>query len=112
MHYGRPVALTLDGHQRKVWTTAHTVDGALQQLGVRAEGAYVSTSRSRRIGREGLELDVRTERTVTIMADGRTRTIRTNAATVGEAVEQAGVTLRGEDTASVAWSSFPGTGRP
>ncbi|MDX3671232.1 resuscitation-promoting factor [Streptomyces europaeiscabiei] len=111
VHYGRPVALTLDGRPRKVWTTARTVDGALQQLGVRAEGAYVSTSRSRRIGREGLELDVRTERTVTIMADGRTRTIRTNAATVGEAVEQAGVTLRGEDTTSVAWSSFPRDGQ-
>ncbi|MFF6781554.1 ubiquitin-like domain-containing protein [Streptomyces sp. NPDC012510] len=111
VHYGRPVALTLDGHRRWVWTTARTVDGALRQLGVRAAGAYVSTSRSRRIGREGLELDVRTERTVTIMADGRTRTIRTNAATVGEAVEQAGVTLRGEDTTSVAWSSFPRDGQ-
>lgn len=111
VRYGRPVALTLDGHRRRVWTTARTVDGALQQLGVRAEGAYVSTSRSQRIGREGLELDVRTERTVTIMADGRTRTIRTNAATVGEAVAQAGVTLRGEDTTSVTWSSFPRDGQ-
>ncbi|WP_308010724.1 ubiquitin-like domain-containing protein [Streptomyces sp. AC495_CC817] len=111
VHYGRPVALTLDGQRRKVWTTAHTVDGALQQLGVRAEGAYVSTSRSQRIGRAGLELDVRTERTVTILADGRARTIRTNAATVGEAVGQAGVTLRGEDTTSVARSSFPRDGQ-
>lgn len=111
VHYGRPVALTLDGRRREVWTTARTVEGALQQLGVRAEGAYVSASRSRRIGRQGLELDVRTERTVTIMADGRTRTIRTNAATVGEAVEQAGVTLRGEDTTSVEWSSFPRDGQ-
>ncbi|UUU22736.1 resuscitation-promoting factor [Streptomyces sp. DSM 40750] len=111
VRYGRPVALTLDGHRRRVWTTARTVDGALQQLGVRAEGAYVSTSRSQRIGRQGLELDVRTERAVTIMADGRTRTIRTNAATVGEAVEQAGVTLRGEDTTSVAGASFPRDGQ-
>lgn len=111
VHYGRPVALTLDGHRRKVWTTARTVDGALRQLGVRAEGAYVSTSRSRRIGREGLELDVRTERAVTVMADGRTRTIRTNAATVREAVEQAGITLRGQDTTSVAQSSFPRDGQ-
>ncbi|MDX3053132.1 ubiquitin-like domain-containing protein, partial [Streptomyces scabiei] len=111
VHYGRPVALTLDGRRRQVWTTARTVDGALQQLGVRAEGAYVSTSRSQRIGRQGLELDVRTERTVTIMTDGRTRTIRTNAATVGEAVEQAGITLRGEDTTSVDASSFPRDGQ-
>ncbi|WP_406476858.1 ubiquitin-like domain-containing protein [Streptomyces sp. NBC_01615] len=109
--YGRPVHLTLDGHRRKVWTTAHTVDGALRQLGVRAEGAYVSTSRSQRIGREGLALDVRTERTVTIMADGRARTIRTNVASVREAVEEAGITLRGQDTTSVAPGSFPRDGQ-
>jgi uncharacterized protein YabE (DUF348 family) len=111
VRYGRPLRLTLDGHHREVWTTARTVDGALEQLGVRAEGAYVSTSRSRRIGREGLALDVRTERTVTIMADGRARTIRTNAATVADAVEEAGVTLRGMDTTSVAPGSFPREGQ-
>ncbi|MGW0824067.1 ubiquitin-like domain-containing protein [Streptomyces sp. NPDC002845] len=107
VRYGRPVRLTLDGQRRQVWTTARTVEGALKQLGVRAEGAYVSASRSRRIGREGLALDVRTERTVTIMADGRTRTIRTNAATVGEAVKEAGITLHGQDRTSVPQDSFP-----
>ena len=111
VRYGRPVRLTLDGHRREVWTTAQTVQGALEQLGVRAEGAYLSTSRSRRIGREGLALDVRTERSVTVMADGRARTIRTNAATVGEAVEEAGVTLSGMDTTSVAPGSFPRDGQ-
>ncbi|GGN62615.1 hypothetical protein GCM10011579_029940 [Streptomyces albiflavescens] len=111
VHYGRPLQLTLDGHRRKVWTTARTVDEALRQLGVRAEGAYVSTSRSRRIGREGLTLDVRTERTVTFMADGRARTIRTNAASVQEAVEEAGITLHGQDTTSVAPRSFPRDGQ-
>ncbi|MFC7841351.1 ubiquitin-like domain-containing protein [Streptomyces sp. NPDC057382] len=107
----RPLRLTLDGHRREVWTTARTVAGALRQLGVRQEGAYVSTSRSRPIGREGLALDIRTERTVTIMADGRARTVRTNAATVREAVEQAGITLRGQDTTSVAPASFPRDGQ-
>ncbi|MBB5120072.1 DUF348 domain-containing protein [Streptomyces eurocidicus] len=111
VRYGRPVALTLDGEHRRVWTTARTVDGALRQLGVRAEGAYLSTSRSAAIAREGLDLDVRTERTVTFMADGRERTIRTNAATVHEAIDQAGITLRGQDTTSVAPDSFPREGQ-
>ncbi|MEU6127514.1 ubiquitin-like domain-containing protein, partial [Streptomyces sp. NPDC047123] len=111
VRYGRPVHLTLDGQRRKVWTTARTVDGALRQLGVRAEGAALSASRSRRIDRDGLDLDVRTERTVTIMVDGRERTIRTNAATVGEAVAESGVTLRGQDTTSVAPGSFPRDGQ-
>ncbi|GAA4314303.1 hypothetical protein GCM10023086_35520 [Streptomyces venetus] len=111
VHYARPVRLTLDGDRREVWTTAHTVAGALRQLGVRQEGAYVSASRARRIGRAGLALDVRTERTVTIMADGRARTVRTNAATVLDAVEEAGITLRGQDTTSVPQGSFPRDGQ-
>ncbi|OXY95784.1 resuscitation-promoting factor [Streptomyces diastatochromogenes] len=111
VRYGRPVRLTLDGERREVWTTARTVDGALRELGVRAEGAYLSASRSRNIGRAGLALDVRTERAVTIMADGRTRTIRTNAATVREVVEEAGVTLHGQDTTSVPPGSFPRDGQ-
>lgn len=111
VHYGRPVRLTLDGNRREVWTTARTVAGALKQLGVRAEGAYISTPRGRRIGREGLALDVRTERQVTVMADGRARVVRTNAATVREAVEAAGITLGGQDTTSVAPGSFPRDGQ-
>ncbi|MGD1220083.1 ubiquitin-like domain-containing protein [Streptomyces krungchingensis] len=111
VHYGRPVELTLDGQRRQVWTTEPTVDGALRQLGVRAEGAYLSASRSRTIGRAGLDLAVRTERMVTIMADGRARTIRTNAASVREAVEEAGITLRGQDTTSAPPGSFPRDGQ-
>jgi uncharacterized protein YabE (DUF348 family) len=111
VRYGRPLHLTLDGRRRTAWTTARTVDGALRELGVRAEGAYVSAPRSQRIGLEGLTLDVRTERTVTVMADGRARTVRTNAATVREAVEGAGITLRGQDTTSVPPGSFPRDGQ-
>lgn len=111
VRHGRPLHLTLDGQSRRVWTTARTVEGALRQLGVRAEGAHLSAARDLRISRSGLRLDVRTERTVTVMADGRERTIRTNAATVREAVAEAGVTLRGEDTTSVAPDGFPHDGQ-
>ncbi|QLH23733.1 DUF348 domain-containing protein [Streptomyces sp. Rer75] len=111
VRYGRPVTLTVDGERRRVWTTAETVDGALRQLGVRAAGAYLSASRSAAITRRGLDLDVRTERTVTFLADGRAHTIRTNAATVGEALTTAGLTLRGHDTTSVPQDSFPRDGQ-
>lgn len=45
------------------------------------------------------------------MADGRERTVRTNAATVREAVAEAGITLHGEDTTSVDPHSFPRDGQ-
>ncbi|MFG2723337.1 ubiquitin-like domain-containing protein [Streptomyces sp. NPDC048416] len=111
VRYGRPVRLTLDGQRRQVWTTARTVEGALRQLGVRAEGAYLSASRSSEIGRAGLALDVRTERSVTFLADGRERTLRTNAATVADALEEAGISLQGQDTTSVPLGSFPRDGQ-
>ncbi|MFE6817779.1 ubiquitin-like domain-containing protein [Streptomyces sp. NPDC057677] len=111
VRYGRPVALTLDGQRRQVWTTARTVEGALRQLGVRAEGAYLSVSRGAPISRGGLALDVRTERTVTFLADGRERTIRTNAATVREALTEAGITLSAQDATSVVPDSFPRDGQ-
>ncbi|MFF8958910.1 ubiquitin-like domain-containing protein [Streptomyces sp. NPDC014894] len=111
VRYGRPVALTLDGERRRMWTTARTVGGALRELGVRAQGAYLSASPSAAISRAGLALDVRTERTVTFMADGHERVIRTNAATVGEALAQAGITLGAQDTTSVPAAGFPRDGQ-
>ncbi|MFE0423987.1 ubiquitin-like domain-containing protein [Streptomyces sp. NPDC058953] len=111
VRYGRPLTLTLDGARRTVWTTADTVDDALRRLGVRAEGAYLSVSRSAGISRTGRALDVRTERAVTFLADGRARTLRTNAATVAEALAEAGIALGGQDTASVPLGDFPRDGR-
>ncbi len=111
VHYGRPVTLTLDGSRHQVWTTADTVAGALREFGIRAEGAHLSAARSTRIARTGLTLTVRTERAVTFMADGQERTLRTNAATVREALAEAGITLHGQDTTSVAPASFPRDGQ-
>ncbi|WP_443067901.1 ubiquitin-like domain-containing protein [Streptomyces sp. NBC_01351] len=111
VRYGRPLRLTLDGQQRQVWTTARTVEGALRQLGIRAEGAYLSAPRTAPVPRAGLALSVRTERSVTFLADGGERTIRTNAATVREALDQAGITLHGQDNTSVPADSYPRDGQ-
>ncbi|MFF3861686.1 ubiquitin-like domain-containing protein [Streptomyces sp. NPDC002209] len=111
VRYGRPLRLTLDGQTRQAWTTAGTVEGALRQFGIRVEGAYLSAARTAPVPRAGLALAVRTERSVTFMADGRESTIRTNAATVQEALGQAGITLQGQDTTSVPPASFPRDGQ-
>ncbi len=109
--HGRPLALTLDGQRHQVWTTARTVDEALRQLGVRAEGAHLSTAPDAPISRSGMRLDVRTERMVTFLADGREHTVRTNAATVRQAAAQAGITFGPRDTTSVDPRSFPRDGQ-
>ena len=93
------------GRRRARWT------GRCGSSGCVRRARTCPAARSRRIGRTGSTLDVRTERTVTVMADGRARTVRTNAATVREAVEEAGITLRGQDTTSVPPGSFPRDGQ-
>lgn len=65
--YGRPLSLTVDGEQATYWTTARSVDDALDQIGQRFDaGSDFSTSRSSFIGRQGLSLTVRTPKDVVL----------------------------------------------
>ena len=82
VRYARPLTLTVDGDKRTYWTTELSVDRALSALGVRAEGASLSASRSTRIDRAGLNMWLSTPKKVTVIADGKKRTLTTVAPTV------------------------------
>jgi uncharacterized protein YabE (DUF348 family) len=97
---GRELQLVVDGEKRSVWVTAASVDEALGQVGVRAEGAVLSASRSRSIPLGGMELAVTTVKSVSILADGHVKSVRTTAPTVRDALMQAGVNLRPADRIS------------
>ena len=56
---GRPLALTVDGTQRKIWTTALTVGTALKQMGMASRDMELSADPSQRIPLEGMALVVR-----------------------------------------------------
>ena len=97
VRYARLLKLDIDGVDREVWTTARSVDEALAQLGMRTEGAALSTSRSSAIGRDGLELSMRLAKTITIAADGAAEERTTTVVTVEDALDQAGLTLDAND---------------
>lgn len=63
---GRPLALTVDGTQHKIWTTALTVENALKQLGIPARDIELSADPSRRIPLEGMALVIRIAKPVTL----------------------------------------------
>ena len=107
VRFGRPVLLTVDGETRTVWTTGRTVSEALMMLGVRADDAYVSASRSRRINRGGITLDIQTPHHLTFLADGRRHEVTTTATTVRSAMAEAGVVLRAQDRVSSDLSAQP-----
>jgi uncharacterized protein YabE (DUF348 family) len=98
---GRELELTVDGHLRKVWVTATSVDEALGQIGVRTAGALLSADRSRAIPLKGFSLDIRTRKSVQLLDAGKVRRFSTNALTVQAALHDAKVSLRHSDTLSV-----------
>lgn len=98
---GRPMQLTVDGAQRTVWVTATSVEEALGQIGLRAQGALLSADRSRGIPLKGFSLDVRTLKTVQILDAGKARRVTTNTLAVNDLLAEAKVVVRKQDSLSV-----------
>ncbi|GAB3592792.1 hypothetical protein GCM10027446_14070 [Angustibacter peucedani] len=91
VRYGRQLTVTIDGHQREYWTTALSVDDALAQLGLRADSARLSVSRSLPLGRQGLDLAMDTRKDVTLVVGGKKAARTTYSATVGQLLDEVGV---------------------
>jgi len=88
---GRPLSLTIDGQTRQVWTTADTVQQALQQLGQDPARYRLSADRDRPIPLTGLSVSADTLRTATITVDGSSRQVSSTATTVGDLLAEAGI---------------------
>jgi len=100
---GRPLRLKVDGQEREMWTTALTVGEALQQLGLQADGIRISADPTRRIPLEGISLDLKTAKVVTVVDGGADpRDLGTYAATVEELLEEHGLQLEQDDTVEPA----------
>jgi uncharacterized protein YabE (DUF348 family) len=100
--FGRQVTFTIDGKKQIVWTTATTVDDALDALGIDLAGAKLSTSRSSSIGRQGLAIIIGTEKTVIIIDEGKKRTITTTGLTLADALTAAKISVDGDDKLSAS----------
>lgn len=111
VRHGRPLTLTVDQQQRRVWVTALSVGEALDQLSLRGDGAFVSASRSARIPLSGMSFTVRTSKDLTFRADGRRHVVSTAAASVGDALTDAGLRVDGDDRVSVSLGAFPRDGQ-
>lgn len=106
VRYGRKLTVTVDGATREYWTTATTVAAALQELGIRADSAKLSASRSMSLGRQGLALSVTTPKAVVVRVDGKNLKTTTTAATVGDVLTELKVTKDADDRVK------PGLARP
>jgi uncharacterized protein YabE (DUF348 family) len=96
----RQITLVVDGEERSVWVTASSVDEALEQIGLRGEGLALSASRSREIPLDGFRLAVTTPKDLVFLVDGGEKPFTATAATVREALAQAGITVGPQDRLS------------
>ena len=101
LNRARPLSLTVDGVQTDVYTTARSVDGALDELGYRADNLVLSASRSSRLPLDGMDLSISTAKDVTIVADGQQRVVTTTAATAGDLLAEQGIALSPTDQTSL-----------
>jgi uncharacterized protein YabE (DUF348 family) len=101
LNRARPLALTVDGVHSDVYTTALSVDGALDELGYRADDLVLSASRSERLPLDGMDLSVQTPKNVTVVADGRRTVVSTTAATAGDLLAEQGIGLSPTDRTSL-----------
>ena len=97
----RPLELTVDGVQKRVYVTARSVNEALDQLGYRGEDLVLSASRSQRLPLQGMQLSIDTPKSITLIADGQQRVVTSTAATAADLLRQQGVTLGPDDTTTV-----------
>jgi resuscitation-promoting factor RpfB len=88
VRYGRLLTVTIDGVTKQYWTTSTTVSGALGELGIRADSAKLSVSRSQPLGRLGLAMSVTTPKVVTVSVDGKTLKETTTSATVADVLSE------------------------
>jgi len=111
VRYGRPVGVTVNGTPEHVWVHSPTVGSALQELGIRIQGArFVAVNPGTTIGRTGMDFSVFTMRHVTFLVDGKSDPLDTTAGTVQQAMTQAGIALHNQDSPSVPVASMPTDG--
>ena len=98
VRYGRPLDVKVDGRSQRYWVTAHNVNTALDQLGLRFTGADLSASRGTRIGRSGMRLAVVTPKTLTVkLAGAKQHKATVTALHVRDALKELGVKVDGND---------------
>lgn len=105
---GRQINLTVDGSTSEVWVTANSVADALAQAGLRgATGAVVSADRSARVPLTGLNISVNLQHTITVEIGDDARVLVTAAATVGDALAEAGIDVNPGDHVSIPLDTRP-----
>lgn len=93
----KPITILLNGQPRQVIVTGLTVGEVIEEMRLRASIAdYVGSPGSTRVT-PGMVLVYRNAVGISVLHDGHTQRVITNAASVGQVLADLGVTLGGQD---------------
>jgi uncharacterized protein YabE (DUF348 family) len=96
---GRQLHLTIDGEQREFWVRATTVEDALKQINLSAQGAWVSEDMGKDVPLNGMALEIKTQKAITLFDGGNApKAMRTTAVTVQELLKELKLGLGPNDT--------------
>ena len=96
---GRQLHLTIDGEKRDFWVRATTVEDALRQINVAADGAWMSSDMSKAVPLNGMALEIKTLKNITLFDGGnKPKAMETTAVTVQELLKELKLGLGPEDT--------------
>ncbi len=99
VNQAKEVKVSLDGAEKTVSTTAQDVAGLVTELGV-ASTSSLSVPKDAQLALAGSFVSISTPKSVSIVADGKVNTTTTTAATVGDVLESAGLTIGANDRTS------------
>jgi uncharacterized protein YabE (DUF348 family) len=108
VRHAHQVAVSVDGQEQSVWTTALSADEALDSLAQRGQSVALVASRSAAGGRPEMALDLAVHGPADVLVDGQTLPVVDADARVAQVLGELGVTLNPLDRVSVVRSD---TGR-
>nr|WP_228046219.1 resuscitation-promoting factor [Saccharopolyspora sp. HNM0983] len=95
---GRLLTINVDGEQREEWVRSVTVDQALRQLQIPADGAQLSADRGMAVPEGGMELTVKTAKDITVVdGGGAPRQVTTHAVTTDELIAEQNLQVGPQD---------------
>ncbi|MGH3880586.1 MAG: transglycosylase family protein [Actinophytocola sp.] len=95
---GRQLDVTIDGEKREFWVRATTVRDALKQMNVAAEGAWMSAGMDSEVPLDGMALEIKTVKGITLFDGGnKPKAMETTAVTVQELVDELKIKLGPDD---------------
>ena len=101
VRHAHQIAVTVDGQETSVWTTALSADEALESLSARGQAVSLVASRSAAGGRPALALDLTLRGPAEVLVDGTTLAVTDADASVAQVLGELGVTLNALDRVSV-----------